>query len=296
MATQTKQKQKLGEAVWGLAQGFSTRMNECEFGTTLLSGQMPLRRYLGYIVAMYPIVVGFNRVLIKGLAKVDHVRQGSFVRALAQQLLEEQGHNQLWRGKLSAFGIDHEALYQTLLDYLARFSAEELERMTLQVLAHLRNDLTDVSPGCFPRPPFPEPVLALYHHLWMTASYESISHWEHFASQASIEFIIFNVVSASIYPGVVGTAQLDRGPATTVWWKEHAKQGSAPGRRSDEEKHLEISRHALNRNGHSDLMAAQITMRAEDTMRLFAATFICHDIDKVKFSVEPYLRETVLTK
>jgi hypothetical protein len=218
--------------------------------------------------------------LIKSLSKVDHVHQCSFVKALAQQLHEEQGHNQLWRSMLSEFGIDHEALYQRLLGYLAGFSAEELERMTLQVLSHLRQDITDASPGCFPDPPFPEPVLALYHYLWMSASHENISHWEHFASQASIEFIIFNTVSTSVYPGVIGNAQLDRGPATTVWWSEHAKQGSPPGRRSSEEKHLAISRHALNRNDYSDLMATRITERAGNTMRLFAATFICHDIDR----------------
>jgi len=282
-------KQNVGDTVWDLVLRYTVHANESEFGVALRNRELPKPRYLGYIAAMYPIVIGFNRALIKSLAKIDHVRQSTFVRALAEQLYEEQGHNQLWRGKLRTFGIDHEALYRTLEGYLADFSAAELEHMTKGVLAHLQRDLTDVAPRCFPEPPFPEPVLALYHYLWMTASLESIPYWEHFACQAAMECAIFEVVSTSIYPGVVGNPELDVGPATTVWWKEHSRQGSESGKRSEEEKHLELSRHALNRNDQANELATQITARVEDTCRLFAGTFICHDSDKIGFSLEPYL-------
>lgn len=286
--TQSEQGALVGDALDGLSQQYSERMNGCEFGTTLRGGSLPRGRYLGYIAGMYPIVVGFNRALIRSLAKVDHVRQHAFVRALAQQLHEEQAHNQLWRGKLRAFGVDHERLYQTLLNYLGSFSDQQLREMTLGVLECLRHDLGAVSPGCFPDAPFPEPVLALYHHLRMTASESGVPHWEHFASQASIEYIIFNVVSTSIYPGVVGNPELDAGPETTIWWKEHARQGGDGRRRTDEEKHLAISRHALNRSDEANATAPRIMARADDAMRLFAATFMVHDIDKVSFSSIPY--------
>ena len=180
------QQRRVGDAVWELALRYSAQMNESEFGQTFRSGTLSKHRYLGYISAMYPIVVGFNRVLIKGLAKVDHVRNSAFVRAMAEQLQEELAHNELWRGKLKQFGVDHHALYDTFEHYLASFTAAELERMTNDVIAHLRHNLSDTAPGCFPQPPFPEPVLALYHHLWISASDDNIPHWEHFASLACI--------------------------------------------------------------------------------------------------------------
>ena len=269
---------RVGDTLVALAKKYAAKMNASAFGTALRERRLERDRYLGYVTAMYPNVVGFNRALIRGIAKVDHVRRSAFVKALAEQLQEEQSHNELWRRKLEAYGVDHDAVYRTLSDYLTRFSAEQLERMTMRVVEALTADEANTAPGAFPEPPFPEPVLALYHQLWMTASRDDVDHWEHFASQSGMEFIIFDVVSTSIYPGVAGNPELDGGPVTLQWWREHAKQGSIqPGVRSDEEKHLELAQIVLNRHEFTPELHARIATTVENTMRLFAATMSWHD-------------------
>jgi hypothetical protein len=221
------------------------------------------------------------------------VRHSAFVKTLAEQLHEEQAHNQLWRTKLDAYRIDHEALYGALGDYLAAFSNDELDRMTREVLTSLTNDISNTEPGVFPDPVFPEPILALYHHLWMTASSEAVNYWEHFACQSGIEMVIFDVVSTSILPGVLGNPELDEGPATTQWWLEHGRVGTAaPGERIDEEKHLELSRIALNRSETANLLRGVVATRAEDAMRLFAGSFTCQDAQAERFPLEKYLKHT----
>ena len=55
-----------------------------------------------------------------------------------------------------------------------------------------------------------------------------------------------------------------------------------------EEKHLELARHKLNRHDHLQPLTPKILATAEGTMRLFAATMICHDADKGSFSIDPY--------
>ena len=289
MHADTHAKHRLGDTVWSLASSYAARMNASGFATSLRTRRMPRQRYVGFLSMMYPSVVGFNRALIKSISKVDHVRQSGFVKALAEQLKEEQDHNQMWRRKLEVYGIDHEALYRTLEGYLERFTPAQMDRMTRCVLDALGKDLENTSPGCFPDPAFPEPVLALYHHLWMTASREDVHYWEHFASQGAIEAIIFDVVSTSVWPGVVGNPELDGGSATIQWWKEHARQGSSEsGVPTDEEKHLQLSQLALNRTDLPPDLSARVTSRAEDTMRLFAATLLCMDHDAAQFRVERF--------
>jgi hypothetical protein len=284
---------RIGDVVGELARQYAAIMNGSAFGTALRTRQLPRRRYLSLVSTMYPIVVGFNRALIRSIAKVDHVRHSAFVKTLAEQLHEEQAHNQLWRTKLDAYRIDHEALYGALGDYLAAFSNDELDRMTRDVLTALTNDIGNTEPGVFPDPVFPEPILALYHHLWMTASSEAVNYWEHFACQSGIEMVIFDVVSTSILPGVLGNSDLDEGPATTQWWLEHGRVGTAaPGERIDEEKHLELSRIALNRSETANLLRGVVATRAEDAMRLFAGTFTCQDTQSERFPLEKYLKHT----
>ncbi len=284
---------RIGEVVGELARQYAALMNGSAFGTALRTRQLPRRRYLSLVATMYPIVVGFNRALIRSIAKVDHVRHSAFVKTLAEQLHEEQAHNQLWRTKLDAYRIDHEALYGALGDYLAAFSNDELDRMTREVLTSLTNDIGNAEPGVFPDPVFPEPILALYHHLWMTASSEAVNYWEHFACQSGIEMVIFDVVSTTILPGVLGNPDLDEGPATTQWWLEHGRVGTAaPGERIDEEKHLELSRIALNRSETANLLRGVVATRAEDAMRLFAATFLCQESQSDRFPLEKYLKHT----
>jgi hypothetical protein len=240
---------------------------------------------------MYPVVVGFNRALIRSIAKVDHVRHSSFVKALAEQLEEEQSHNQLWRAMLEVFDIDHEALYNDFEEYLAGFTPEDLEHRTAHVLNGVRRDLRAGAGTNFPESPFPDAVLALYHFLWLSATDESVTYWAHFASQAGIEMVIWDVVTESILPGVVGHPELDRGVASTNWWLEHGKPPHpALERRTDEEKHLALSRMALNRSETANAVSGIVEARAEDTMRLFGACLIAQQPHDHRFPVERYLK------
>jgi hypothetical protein len=163
--------------------------------------------------------------------------------------------------------------------------------MTSNMVAVLGEDLTELAPGVFPDAPFPEPVLALYHHLWSGAVYGDVDYWEQFASQSSIEVMIYDVVSTSVYPGVTGNPTLDLGPVTVQWWREHARQGSTtPGHRTDEEKHLELAMITLNRTQITKPLARRVRARAEDTMRLFAAALFWQDGEDA-FPLSRYLRD-----
>ncbi len=84
----------VGDEIWALAREYADKKNKSHFATSLRDLDISTSRYLGYIAAMYPIVVGFNKALIRSISKVDHVRHATFVTALAEQLQEEQGHNQ----------------------------------------------------------------------------------------------------------------------------------------------------------------------------------------------------------
>ena len=280
---------RVGDLVVEVARRYAAQMNGCEFATLLRARRLDRRRYVSFISSFYPCVIGFNRALIRSIAKVDHVLHSPFIKSLAEQLHEEQTHNQMWRTKLDVFGVDHQALYWDLTDYLSRFSAADLERMTREVLKALTNDPSDYAPGAFPDAPFPEPVLALYHQLFMTATYEDIDYWEHFASQSSIEMVIYSVVSTTVLPGVQGHPELDGGPATLRWWTEHAKTESNDGTRTDEEKHLDMSRLALNRSETANSLKDAVVDRAEDALRLFAAAMACQIVESERFPLERYL-------
>jgi hypothetical protein len=282
-------RQRVGDLVVELAERYAGHMNGCEFAALLRSRRLDRKRYVAFISSLYPCVIGFNRGLIRSIAKVDHVLHSSFIKNLAQQLQEEQTHNSMWRTKLDVFGVDHQALYWDLSDYLSRFSAEELERMTRDVLAALTKDPNNYSPGVFPDPPFPEPVLALYHQFFMTATYDDIDYWEHFASQSAIEMTIYSVVSTTVLPGVQGNPELDGGPATLHWWQEHAKAEGDSAARTDEEKHLDMSRLALNRSETANSLKDAVVARAEEALRLFAAAMACQMIESERFPLDRYL-------
>src|SRR3984893_14490521 len=281
--------QRVGDMVVEVAGRYAAQMNGCEFAALLRSRRVDRRRYVSFIASLYPCVIGFNRALIRSIAKVDHVMHSGFIKNLAQQLYEEQTHNQMWRTKLDVFGVDHQALYWDLTDYLSRFSAAELERMTGEVLAALTKDPNNYAPGGFPDAPFPEPVLALYHLLFMTATYENIDYWEHFACQSAIEMTIYSVVSTTVLPGVQGHAELEGGPATPRWWTDHAKGEEAQGLRTDEEKHLDMSRLALNRSETANSLKDAVVARAEDALRLFTAAMACQRIESERFPLGRYL-------
>ena len=282
-------RQRVGDLVVDVARRYAAQMNGCEFATLLRSRRLDRRRYIAFIASLYPCVIGFNRALIRSIAKVDHVLHSAFIKSLAEQLHEEQTHNQMWRTKLEVYGVDHEALYWDLTDYMSRFSTAELERMTRDVLAAVTKDPTNWTPGAFPDAPFPEPVLALYHQLFMSATYEDIDYWEHFASQSAIEMTIYSVVTSTVIPGVQGHPELDSGPATLRWWTEHAKAENSNGARTDEEKHLDMSRIALKRSETANSLKEAVVARAEDALRLFAAAMACQITESERFPLERYM-------
>lgn len=283
--------QRVGDAVAALAPRYADVMNACAFATELREQRMSRRRYVAFVSSMYPCVVGFNGALIRSIAKVDHVRQSSLVRMLAEQLEEEQAHNQMWREKLDIYSIDHEAIYDALGDYFERFSQPELEHMTAGVLAAMTRDGQNVAPGCFPGAIFPEPILAVCQHLSTSATHPSVNYWSHFASQSAIEMVIYDVVSTSVLPGLMGNPELDEGPASTQWWREHGRTDASPtAEQIDEERHLELSRVALNRSKEANALHGAVTSRAEDTLRLFAGALICQDVASDQFPVERFIK------
>ena len=93
-------RQRVGDLVVEVARRYAAQMNESDFATLLRSRKLDRRRYVAFIASLYPCVIGFNRALIRSIAKVDHVLHSSFIKNLAQQLEEEQTHNQMWRTKL----------------------------------------------------------------------------------------------------------------------------------------------------------------------------------------------------
>lgn len=282
---------RAGDAVAQLADRYADEMNASEFATALRSRRLSRRSYIAFIATMYPVVVGFNRALIRSIAKVDHVRNSAFVRTLARQLEEEQAHNQLWRAMLEVHDVDHESLYNDLEEYLSQFEKEDLDRLTCDTLAAVRRNLGAGSERRFPDALFPDAVLALCHHLSASAADPEISYWEHFASQAGIEMVIFNVVTQSILPGVVGHPEIDLGVSSTHWWMEHGRPPEPRAHhQTDEEKHLALSRMALNRSETANATAHTVEARAEDTMRLFAASLIGQQPQHHAFPIERYLR------
>jgi hypothetical protein len=282
---------RVGDAVVELGKRYAAEMNASAFATVLRQRHLSRRSYLAFIATMYPLVVGFNRALIRSIAKVDHVRNSTFVRALAQQLEEEQAHNQLWRAMLEVFDVDHELLYDDLEEYLNAFSKGELDRLTHDTLVAVRRDLSAGNCRSFRDSLFPDAVLALCHHLTISAVDDGVSYWEHFASQAAIEMVIYEVVTTSILPGVLGHPELDRGLASTHWWMEHGQPPEPTARhQTDEEKHLALSKMALNRSETANALAEAVEMRAEDTLRLFAATLLAQEPHDHAFPIERYLK------
>jgi hypothetical protein len=281
---------RVGEAVADLGRRYADAMNSSDFAVALREHRVSRRNYAAFVATMYPVVVGFNGALIRSISKVDHVRQSSLVKMLAQQLEEEQAHNQLWRAMLEVHDLEHETLYNDLEEYRERFTTEELTTFTQATLEAVRLSLTP-GPRIFPDAIFPDAVLALCQHLSLSAGDATISYWEHFASQAGIEMVIYDVVTTTILPGVVRHPELDRGVASTHWWMEHGRPpGPQAHHRTDEEKHLALSKMALNRSETANALGPAVTARAEDAMRLFAAALLAQHPQAHAFPVERYLK------
>ncbi|MCH7568760.1 MAG: hypothetical protein IIA87_05040 [Nanoarchaeota archaeon] len=243
-------------------------------------GTLSGEKYTSFLAAIYPTITGFNRGLIRNLAKVDHVKDSGLIKKLAEQLIEEQAHNGLWRHGLNERGINHMKLHDDFEGYLGRFSQEELDQMLKAYLEAISKDGSDLTPGVFPKPVFPEPVIALEHQLRRTSSPEH-DFYEHFGSQYAIEGIIYNVVS-DFYDGLERGEQFKISPHATRWFFEHAAQNEG----SDEEKHLSTSQVMLNRSNRANEIKDKVLEQVEYAAKLFAATISWHD--KNHFDIGEY--------
>jgi hypothetical protein len=270
----------LGDEVWSRATETIAEINRSEFATSLRSRRLPKVRWVGFVGASYPVVVGFNRALIRSLAKVDHVRESRLLKGLAQQLKEEQTHNDMWRAMLEAFDIDHKSLWNHSCHYFQSFSNQALDDATQGVIQAISGSPANFSPECFPSAPFPEPVCALPHYMHSVADAPTMSFWAQFASQSAIECVIYGFASESVYPGLVDNPELDRGPRSTAWWREHSAQGGDDIRPSTEERHLQIARDILNGVCDHQPQREEIIRAVEHSLLLLSAAIRCHDLDK----------------
>ncbi|MFL5615900.1 MAG: hypothetical protein ACJ796_19710 [Gemmatimonadaceae bacterium] len=73
-------RQRVGDLVVEVARRYAAQMNGCEFATLLRSRRLDRRRYVAFIASFYPCVIGFNRALIRSIAK-DHVLHSSFIKS-----------------------------------------------------------------------------------------------------------------------------------------------------------------------------------------------------------------------
>ena len=93
--TPHENRHRVGDLVVDVARRYAALMNESDFATLLRSRKLDRRRYTAFIASLYPCVIGFNRALIRSIAKIDHVLHNSFIKNLTEQLEEEQTHNQI---------------------------------------------------------------------------------------------------------------------------------------------------------------------------------------------------------
>lgn len=271
---------KVGDIIWSRAAEHAAYLHDSEVLTTWRSKELPPNRYARIIAGMYPCVVGFNRALIRSVAKLDNVQDSDLVRNLAEQMIEEQDHNQLWRVMMESFEVDHNGLYSRLRQYLSRYTTAELNEKTAAVVEAVLKDRENSSPGIFDGPPVPEPAVALYHHMFTVADDPSYSFWCHFGSQSAIESLLYDFTSNSIYPGTAGNPALDKGPRTVAWWKEHARTSGDINEPTTEEKHLYLSRRALNRSPIANDDAEAVLRAVDASLHLFAAASLAHCIGR----------------
>jgi hypothetical protein len=252
-----------GDKIDALARHCANRWYGTEFATALRERSLPLKRYRYFITTLYPLVVGFNRGLIRNIAKleelqksiragelleeilhIDHVRNSNRIqqlavelrdiareeglpglRALAGQLKEEQEHNDYWRKMLEAHGIDHESYYTAFETYLHEIPCREQDLMTQQVLTALMEGRT---PAAFHNASFSQPVLALCCYLVRAASDPAVKFLVYHALQSAIEFTLVKTVSESIFPGVAGTRDLPQLNLELVPDARITKAGTVP--------------------------------------------------------------------
>lgn len=228
------------------ANKWAQRVNDCSFIMQVKKGSIAKQRFYGFIVAIYPIVFGFTDGLRRmiGHAKFDPVRDAVILKGLARQLIEEIGHNELYRDMLANYNIDYTRLYDDF---------------------------------CSPRgmANFPKPVVAMYKHIQEIAM--SANPWTYLACQMAMEAMILTVVTDSIYPGVNGSPDLN----SLHWWREH--RAKVDGKKSAEARHLQQAGIIIDQKVLV-IEYSTIMKQVKETCRLFAGTIFWHNHNRFDFS------------
>jgi len=284
----------LGDRVKGLSLRVGAQMSATEFLTTLREGRAPGERYIGYITSTYPLVVAFNEGLLRSFAKLDAVQDAGLAKGMARQLIEELDHNDLWRGMLESFDIDHAAaIAQFRADYTGT-SEEALRSARDSLLAGLHQGGSSVTTGLLGSPVFPEAVLLLTYQIRRTASDPGLTFWDHFACQLAVEVAVVEAVTKSVLPGVVGREDLSHHPIGLAWWRAHSRpvdcDAESAAAADDEERHQQDAIELLNRVGVALGDGSATTRAVEDTLDLLHATVRCHDADVVSFNATRFTK------
>jgi hypothetical protein len=253
----------LGDRVDTIARRYADEAYAGPFMTDLRNGTATLQQYVRFIRQLYPLIVDFNRGLIRSITKIDelersqpalelvdeilsidHVRSSPrvqqlaqelrmvareaklpTVRAIAGQLKEEQEHNDYYRAMLELYGVDHQTYITAFEDYLHSLDPEVRESMTTEVLSTVRKG---PEPHAFPDTPFSQGILAVCHYLRRISEDPTVPFVRYNAVQSGVEFLAVKSVSESIFPGVAGPRDARRWHPDFVPDAEVSDQGRVP--------------------------------------------------------------------
>ncbi len=241
--------EKAGEMVRKQVSFAEERAYKTKFVQGIHDGTLPPRQFLSYTACIYPIVVGFCQGLGHMVGHFDAVTDARILSALYRQGAEEIGHNNIWRGMLTAFGVDHAKLYRDFKEYRSKFSKKRWAEMGENLIRpsphwnpffamHL------IAKKLYPKPPLPHPVLALTYQMDKTG--QNGNPWIHFACQSAIETVLINLVTFGLPTYMEKHPEFFNSPVTKAWWHEHTKS-TGEGKANDEERHVSVSLMTLDR-------------------------------------------------
>jgi hypothetical protein len=260
------------------------------FVTGLRTGQLPLEKYLAYVLSSYPVVASFCQALNTMIGRFDPVNDAAVIQTLHRQGVEEIGHNNLWRAMLAAFGIDHHQLYTAYRTWRTTSGAGQIWNhggwaWTKAALDDAKLEELPTLELYDQKPPIPEPVLGLVYHMEETSG--DGNPWVYFACQTAIEAVILRVVTQTIYPAVKASPTFNRGPKSTAWWREHADIKTAGRKPNTEARHITVASSIINKQITDAATKKTVITAVKVTLRLFSAVTQWHD--HRTFNYRPYL-------
>jgi hypothetical protein len=268
----------ISDELKAIAQEQAAVIGNTDFVKQVFSGAVSSQRYHGFITAMLPVVLGFTVALNEMIERFDPTIPVRLVNNLKRQSREEVRHNSLWKDMCAHFGIEHERAYRDFLSYKRQLETQKLwQRLAVEYWV-LWQERGEMQAGIYPKPIFPEAVLALAARMEATSAQRD--PFVHYAAQATMEQMILTFTTEWIYPGLL------RSPLGShiEWWKEHYGKVQKGAKPPAELRHVRAAFAVLDRNIHSGLTA--VANEARQTASLFAATFVCHDHQM--FPVEKY--------